>query len=71
MRKSMRRPFRFSIKECAEKDSFAVVPLVLRASLDSGSLVDACVSFERFSPRKFTVGLPGSSGGNGSRGLLQ
>ncbi len=41
MRKSMSRPSRFSIKECAEKDSFAVVPLVLRASLDSGLLVDA------------------------------
>src|SRR4029077_12304236 len=34
-----------------------------RASRASESLFDACVSFDRRSPRKFTVGLPGSTGG--------
>src|SRR4051812_15426875 len=34
-----------------------------------GSVVDAWVAFERFSPWKFTVGLPGSSGGSRSSGF--
>jgi hypothetical protein len=39
----------------------------LRSELEQrqrpGALVLWCVAFERFSPRKLTVGLPGSSGG--------
>jgi hypothetical protein len=35
----------------------------------SGSVVDWCVSFDRFSPWKFTVGLPGSSAGGRSCGF--
>lgn len=46
----MSRPFRFSIEERAENESFQVVPLRFQASLDSRSAVEACVSFERFSP---------------------
>jgi hypothetical protein len=33
-----------------------------------GSVVLWCVAFERFSPRRLTVGLPGSSGGGSSDG---
>src|SRR5271157_722014 len=35
----------------------------VRYSRASRSVVDSCVSFQRGSPRKSTVGLPGSSGG--------
>ena len=38
------------MSECAENESFAVVPALLRASFAWGSVVDAWVSFERFSP---------------------
>jgi hypothetical protein len=38
------------MSECAEKESFAVVPLLLRASFASGSVVEAWVSFDRFFP---------------------
>src|SRR5262252_3630583 len=62
-RKSTKRPFLFSMSECADNDSLAVVPLLLRASFAWASVVERCVSFERLSPRKSTVGLPGSSGG--------
>ena len=41
---------RRSLEKTSEKECFAAVPLLLRASFDSGSVVDACVSFERFSP---------------------
>ena len=61
--KSTSRPLRFSISACAENESFGLLALALAASFASGSVVDSCVSFERFSPWKSTVGLPGSSGG--------
>src|SRR6266516_3479860 len=41
---------------------------LLRMSRASGSVVDACVWLVRSSPRKLTVGLPGSSGGGRSPG---
>jgi hypothetical protein len=61
---------RFSISACCEYDSFASLPLPFRASFASGSVVDSCVAFERFSLWKSTVGLPGSSGGRPIAGLL-
>jgi transposase len=54
---------RFSIRTCCAYDSFASLPLPLRASLASGSVVDACVSLPRFSPWKSTVGFFASSTG--------
>ena len=36
-------------------------PCFSSSSRDSGSVVEAWVLFDRFSPRKFTVGFPGSS----------
>jgi hypothetical protein len=38
---------------------------LLRARRALGPAFDSCVSFDRFALRKFTVGLPGSSGGIG------
>ena len=66
IRKSTQSPFRFSISTCPEYDIFAVCPFPFVANFDSGSVVDSCVSFFRFLPRKFTDGLPGSSGGSRS-----
>src|SRR5207253_2057828 len=42
--------------------SLASNPRPFLANRASGSVVLWCVKFERFSPRKLTVGLPGSSG---------
>src|ERR1051326_3046559 len=42
--------------------SFDSKPRPFLARRASGSVVRWWVAFERFSPRKFTVGLPGSSG---------
>jgi hypothetical protein len=39
------------------------LPSPFFAKSASGSVFDACVSFDRRSPRKLTVGLPGSSDG--------
>src|SRR3712207_3310700 len=44
--------------------SLASLPLPLRSRRASGSVVLAWVAFERRSPRKSTVGLPGSSTGS-------
>jgi hypothetical protein len=38
---------------------------LLPASRAWGSVFDSCVSFDHRSLRKFAVGLPGSSGGEG------
>jgi len=58
---STSNPFRFSVSVCAEWQSRLCWPAALRYSRASGSVSDWCVWFVRFSPRKFTVGLPGSS----------
>lgn len=51
------------------KQSTAPVPRLLRNSRASGSVVEACVSFVRRSPRKFTSALrPAPDGGGPSSG---
>src|SRR5215207_3980360 len=50
--------------------SLASNPRPFLASCASASVVLWCLAFERFSPRKLTVGLPGSSGGGASAGGL-
>ena len=57
------RPCRLSINKLPQLLKRAACPSLFRAKRDSGSVVDACVWLPRFSPWKFTVGLPGSSGG--------
>ena len=48
---------RFSISRCPMKHSREGWPSALRYSLASGSVVEACVSLLRFSPRKFRSAL--------------
>src|SRR5258706_572049 len=62
---STMKPWRFSVSKCAKYPSFASWPTAFLYSRASGSVVDWCVSFRRDSPRKFTVGFFGSSGGGG------
>lgn len=58
-RVSTTKPLRFSIRTWPCSASSDSVPL-RRARRASGSVVDSCVAFVRRSPRKSTVGLPGS-----------
>src|SRR5882762_92876 len=56
----------------AEVAELGFVLVALGISRASGSVVEACVALLRRSPWKFTVGLPGSSGGvRGSPGFLK
>ena len=67
--KSTSKPWRFSIRACPRYDNLAPLPFPFRANRASGSVVLAWVALDRRSPRKSTVGLPGSSGtGSGARG---
>src|SRR3972149_5171688 len=72
-RVSTTRPWRFSISTWPRKANFASCPLAFLYNLASASVVEACVSLVRLSPRKFTPGFPGSesAGGGGApdRGL--
>ncbi len=44
-------------RPCPMKHSFVALPLPLRYSLASGSVVEAWVSFERFWPWKVRIGI--------------
>jgi hypothetical protein len=57
----MIKPLRFCMRMCIPCASRLAWPFALRASRASGSVIDRCVTLLRRSPRKLTVGLPGSS----------
>src|SRR5882757_705366 len=63
---STSRQWRFSISPCPMKHSFVSLPLPLRYSRASGSVVEAWVSFERFWPWKSASALrpPPCAGGS-------
>ena len=50
-------------------DQLGLVLVALAGRPGAGSVVDACVALRRRSPWRFTVGLPGSSGGVGGAPL--
>ena len=56
---------RFSINRCPAKHSVAAVLLLLRYSRASGSVVEAWVSFDRFSPCHCTSVLRPAGGSDG------
>ena len=63
------RPWRFSISTCPMKHSLASLPLPLRNSRASGSVVEACVWFSRFSHESPLPGCaPRREGGGASLG---
>src|SRR5574340_662814 len=60
--------WRFSISTWPRKHSFASWPAAFLYNRASGSVVEAWVALVRRSPRKSTLGLPGSSVGGGGTG---
>jgi len=63
------KPWRFSASRWPRYASTLFCPTAFLCNWASGSVVETCVAFDRFSPRKFTVGFPGSSGGSPGAGI--